>query len=111
MSELLKTFDNGLLTLAINRPERHNTLSKSLTDTLFHATSEAASDPVLSLDIVPRSRDCERHSGDERRDDRAVELRRHDDLAKLTRTGGLAPGRSRRRSSRTVPSGLTTRTS
>ena len=47
MNELLKSLENGLLTLTINRPEARNTLSQSLTDALLESTRQAASDPEV----------------------------------------------------------------
>ena len=52
MNELLKSFDNGLLTLTINRPEAHNTLSQTLTDKLMESIQEAAADPEVRCVVL-----------------------------------------------------------
>ncbi len=41
MSELLESLEDGVLTLTINRPNAHNTLSQPLADSLNHALARA----------------------------------------------------------------------
>lgn len=45
MSELLEKLDDGLLTLTLNRPERRNAMTQSLSDALSEAIGRAAQDP------------------------------------------------------------------
>lgn len=45
MSDLLEDFDDGVLTLTINRPEAHNTMSPSINDGLRAALARSADDP------------------------------------------------------------------
>ena len=47
MTELLESFENGLLTLTINRPQARNTLNETLKDALIDSTNRAASDPEV----------------------------------------------------------------
>lgn len=47
MSELLDDLTDGVLTLTINRPDAHNTMTGSLTASLLDALGRAASDPQV----------------------------------------------------------------
>lgn len=47
MDELLTSFDDGLLTLTINRPAARNTLSVTVSNALLDAISKAAEDPEV----------------------------------------------------------------
>lgn len=47
MSDLLESLEDGLLTLTLNRPKAHNTLSQSLSDPLNKAIIRAATNPEV----------------------------------------------------------------
>ena len=47
MSELLESFDGGILTLTINRPEVHNALNEGISAALNDALGRAEKDPAI----------------------------------------------------------------
>lgn len=47
MSELLESFDNGVLTLTFNRPTRQNTMTPTMSAALTDAVSRAAENPAV----------------------------------------------------------------
>ena len=47
MSDLLETFDSGVLTLTINRPHAHNTIDASLSAAIMNALRSSADDPEV----------------------------------------------------------------
>lgn len=52
MSELLKNFEDGILTLTINRPKARNTFSQSVTDDLMVALQQAESNPDVRCVVL-----------------------------------------------------------
>lgn len=52
MSELLDAFDDGVLTLTINRPHAANTMTATLNEALLEATQRAADDPTVRCVVL-----------------------------------------------------------
>ena len=52
MSELLEGFDNGVLTLTINRPDAHNTLTAGLTDALMDTLGRTVDNPEVRCVVL-----------------------------------------------------------
>lgn len=53
--ELLRTLEDGVLTLALNRPERRNALTWDLVRQLRHAVAEARTDPAVRVVVLTGS--------------------------------------------------------
>lgn len=55
MSELLESFDKGVLTLTLNRPHRQNTMTPTMSSALNSAVTRAAEDPAVRCLVLTGS--------------------------------------------------------
>ena len=52
MSDLLQSLEDGILTLTINRPDAHNTITTAVNSAMADAVLEAESNPKVRCIVV-----------------------------------------------------------